>query len=84
MDEPRSVSICVGIDASKDRLDVHLRPSGEAFAVAPDGKGLENLVERLTALDVSLIVLEATGGFETTVAAALAGAALPLAVVNPQ
>ncbi|HEV2039508.1 MAG TPA: IS110 family transposase [Casimicrobiaceae bacterium] len=84
MDEPRSVSFCVGIDVSKDRLDVHLRPSGEAFAVARDGKGLENLVERLTALDVSLIVLEATGGFETTVAAALAGAALPLAVVNPR
>jgi transposase len=84
MDEPRSVSICVGIDVSKDRLDVHLRPSGEAFAVVRDGKGLENLVERLTALDVSLIVLEATGGFETTVAAALAGAALPLAVVNPR
>ena len=69
---------------SKDRLDVHLRPSGEAFAVARDGKGLENLVQRLAALDVSLIVLEATGGFETTVAAALAGAGLPLAVVNPR
>ena len=84
MDEPRRVTTCVGIDVSKDRLDVHLRPSGEAFAVARDGKGLENLVERLAALDVSLIVLEATGGFETTVAAALAGAGLPLAVVNPR
>ena len=84
MDEPRRITICVGIDVSKDRLDVHLRPSGEAFAVARDGKGLENLVERLAALDVSLIVLEATGGFETTVAAALAGVGLPLAVVNPR
>jgi len=84
MDEPRRVTICVGIDVSKDRLDVHLRPSGEAFAVTRDGKGLENLVERLAALDVSLIVLEATGGFETTVAAALAGAGLPLAIVNPR
>jgi transposase len=84
MDEPRSASICVGIDVSRDRLDVHLRPSDEAFAVARDGKGLENLVERLRPLDVSLIVLEATGGFETTVAATLAGAGLPLAVVNPR
>ena len=84
MDEPRYASICVGIDVSKDRLDVHLRPSDEAFAVARDGKGLENLVERLRPLDVSLIVIEATGGFETTVAAALAGAGLPLAVVNPR
>ena len=84
MDESRRVTTCVGIDVSKDRLDVHMLPSGEAFAVARDGKGLESLVERLTALDVSLIVLEATGGFETTVAAALAGAGLPLAVVNPR
>jgi len=84
MDEPRRVTTCVGIDVSKDRLDVHALPSGEAFAVARDGKGLENLVERLSALDVSLIVLEATGGFETVVVAALAGAGLPLAVVNPR
>ena len=83
MDEPRP-ACCVGVDVSKDRLDVHLRPSDEAFAVARDGKGLENLVERLKTLNVSLIVLEATGGFETTVAAALAGASLPLAVVNPR
>ncbi len=54
------------------------------FECQRDGKGLENLVERLKALNVSLIVLEATGGFETTVAAALAGAGLPLSVVNPR
>lgn len=36
MDEPRSESICVGIDVSKSRLDVHMRPSGESFAVAHD------------------------------------------------
>ena len=84
MDESRRVTACVGIDVSKDRLDVHVLPSGEAFAVARDGKGLDSLVGRLGALDVSLIVLEATGGFETTVAAALASAGLPLAVVNPR
>ncbi len=73
----------VGIDVSKDRLDVHVRASGEAFAVARDGKGLEDLIDRLRALSPQLIVLEASGGFETMVAAALAGAGLPLAVVNP-
>lgn len=73
----------VGIDVSKDRLDVHLRPSGEAFAVARDGPGLEALAARLSAAAPALVVLEATGGFEQTVAAALAAAALPLAVVNP-
>jgi transposase len=76
-------AIYVGIDVSKDRLDVHVRPSGEAFAVARDGKGLEELVERLRALAPTLIAVEATGGFETIVAAAVAGASLPLAVVNP-
>jgi transposase len=73
----------VGIDVSKHRLDVHLRPSGEAFAVAYDGAGLERLAQRLAALGPELVVLEATGGFEITAAAALAGAGLPLAVVNP-
>lgn len=73
----------VGIDVAKDRLDVHIRPSGEAFAVAYDGAGLDRLADRLRALRPELVVLEATGGFEVTVAAALAGAGLPLAVVNP-
>jgi transposase len=80
MDEP--LAFFVGIDVSKDRLDVHLRPSGEAFSVSRDGKGLDELCGRLLALSVALVVLEATGGFETTVAAALAGAGLPLCVVN--
>jgi transposase len=76
-------TIFVGIDVSKDRLDVHVRPSAEAFAVARDGKGLKELVERLSGLSPRLIAVEATGGFETIVAAAIAGAQLPLAVVNP-
>ena len=76
--------IYVGIDVAKDRLDVHVLPSGEAFAVARDGEGLAALVERLAASRPALIVLEATGGFETVVAAALGAAHLPLAVVNPR
>jgi transposase len=74
----------VGIDVSKDRLDVHLRPSGEAFAVPRDSEGIEALAARLQALGPELVVLEATGGFETVVAAGLAAAGLPLAVVNPR
>jgi transposase len=74
----------IGIDVSKDRLDVHVRPSDETFVVARDGEGLATLVERLDALDPYLVVLEATGGFELTVAAALVAAGIPLAVVNPR
>ena len=76
-------AIYVGIDVSKDRLDVHVRPSGEAFAVARNGKGLNELIERLRSVGPTLIAVEATGGFETIVAAAIAGAHLPLAVINP-
>jgi transposase len=73
----------IGIDVSKDRLDVHVRPSGEAFVVARDGKGLEELIDRLRARSPALVAVEATGGFETIAAAAIAGAMLPLVVVNP-
>jgi len=69
---------------SKERLDVHVRPSGEAFAVARDGEGLSALVERLRALSPALIVSEATGGFEQVLAGALGSAGLPVVVVNPR
>jgi transposase len=69
---------------SKDRLDVHLKPLGQSFAVPRDGPGLEQLPAQLRGAAPALVVLEATGGFELTVAAALAGAGLPLAVVNPR
>ena len=84
MDQPPPSTVYVGIDVAKDRLDVHVGPTGEAFAVARNHDGLGELVERLRALNPALIVLEATGGFEVTVAAALAAAGLPLAVVNPR
>ena len=73
----------VGIDVSKDRLDVHVRPSGEAFVVARDDKGLAALLERLRVIAPRLIAVEATGGYENIVAAAIGGAGLPLVVVNP-
>ena len=74
----------VGIDVAKDRLDVHLRPGGENFTVTRDGEGLAQLVDRLHRLAPRLVVMEATGGYETIVASAVAAAHLPLAVVNPR
>src|SRR5215813_552962 len=76
-------SITVGIDVSKDRLDVALRPSGEVFAVERNAAGLEKLTIRLQELAPQIVALEATGGFETIAAAALAAARLPVVVVNP-
>jgi len=76
-------AIYVGIDVSKDRLDVAVRPSAESFAVPRTGAGIDELAKRLTAISPLLVALEATGGFETIVAAGLAGASLPVVVVNP-
>src|SRR5690242_21723267 len=74
----------IGIDVAKHRLDVHLRPSGEHFTVSHDEEGVAALVARLVALAPALVVLEATGGLEVRLAAALAAASLPVAIVNPR
>jgi transposase len=76
-------SITIGIDVSKDCLDVAVRPSGEVFAVERSAVGLEQLAARLQELAPHVVALEATGGFETLAAAALAAAQLPVVVVNP-
>jgi transposase len=74
----------VGIDVSKHRLDIHSRPSGERFTIDHDEEGVAALVEHLAALAPALVVLEATGGREVRLAAALAAAGLPVAVVDPR
>src|SRR5689334_6685357 len=81
MDKPPTF---VGVDVAKDRLDVHARPSGESLTVDHDEEGVAALVERLAALAPTLVVLEATGGMEVRLAAALAAAGLPVAAVNPR
>ncbi len=75
--------IAVGIDVSKNRLDIAVLPTREAFVVERNGAGLEALVARLRQVGPDIVALEATGGFETIVAAALGGAGLPVVVVNP-
>lgn len=74
----------VGIDTSKDRLDVHVHPGNERFAVAREAKDMEALVIRLRALAPAAIGIEATGGYERVAVAALAAAGLPVVVVNPR
>ena len=77
-------AVFVGIDVSKDRLDVHVQPQMERFAVGHDDKAVADLVERLRGLEPHLIVLEATGGLQVKAAGALAAVGLPVAVVNPR
>lgn len=76
-------TLVIGIDVAKDRLDVCVRPSGESFVVARTGAGIEDLAERLSKLMPRVVAIEATGGFETIVAAGLAAASVPVVVVNP-
>jgi transposase len=74
--------VVAGIDVSKAVLDVALLPSGEELQVGNDAAGIEALGKRLKAVDVDLVVMEATGGYETEVASTLAAAAFRVAVVN--
>jgi transposase len=73
----------IGIDVSKERLDVAVWPQGEAFTVGNDDDGIRELTSRLKAIGADAIALEATGGFETLATAGLSAAGLTVLVVNP-
>jgi transposase len=77
-------TVFVGIDVAQATLDVHVLPVAETQQFTRDPAGVRALVEWLKQFQVSLIVLEATGGMETLVAAELAAAGLPVAIVNPR
>lgn len=74
----------IGIDVAKEELVVAVRPSGEVFAVENTTKGVRSLVAQWGETPPTLIVLEATGGYEAVAATALATAGLPVVVINPR
>jgi transposase len=74
----------IGIDASKAHLDVAVRPTGAVFRLTNDPAGRAALVARLSPLSPTLVVIEATGGYELPAVAALQAAGLPIATVNPR
>lgn len=76
--------VYAGIDISKDRLDVHIGPSGALFSVPYTDDGLEELAERLREEPGLTAVMEATGGIEHIAAASLSSRGIPVAVVNPR
>ena len=78
------VALFVGMDVSKDFVDVAVGTTDPVRSFPNDEAGRANLVELLRARNVTLIVMEATGGFELPLAAALATAELPVAIVNPR
>jgi transposase len=73
----------VGIDVSKSKLDVAVRPEGSVWSVGNNDEGISEVVARVSGLGEVLVVVEATGGLEAALVAELA-ASLPVAVVNPR
>lgn len=74
----------VGIDVSKDSLEVCIEPPGESLHIAYDEAGVSEILRRMREIAPTLIVMEATGGLETRLASELAAQGLPVAVVNPR
>ncbi len=74
----------VGIDVAKAQLDVAVRPSGDRWEAPHDEAGVRQMVSRLTALEPVMVLLEASGGLELPLVAALAAEAVPVVVINPR
>jgi len=79
-----AAEVFIGIDVARDSLEIALRPTGERWQLGNDANGITALLGRLRALNPVLIVLEATGGLELPVLAALGSAGLPVVAVNPR
>jgi len=78
------MQVYVGIDIAKAHLDLAERPQQKQWRTGRDEAGLAQIVERLRAVGPALIVVEATGGLESSVVSALLAAELPVVVVNPR
>jgi transposase len=78
------LEVFVGIDVSRAKLDIAVRPTSEIWQVSNDKAGIESLVSKLKALNPSLIVVEATGGIEIPVVGELSKEGLPIVAVNPR
>jgi transposase len=76
--------VYVEVDVSKERLDLGVRSSAECFSEANDKQAVGRLVKRLKGLNCARVVVEATGGYETVMVAALCADGVPVVVVNPR
>ena len=76
--------VFIGIDVSKEWVDVAVRPTGDTWRVNQGQEGIDALVPQLRSLNPQCVVMEATGGYEMPLSTALAAAGIPVAVVNPR
>ena len=80
----REKEVFVGIDVSKDKLDVAVRPSGELMSFSNDEDGIAMMVDFIKPFLPVLIAFEATGGLETAAVGMLTANGLPVVVINPR
>lgn len=76
--------VTVGIDVAKDTLDVAVGLQEPCFTISNEPAGFDELMEKLSPVQVALVVLEATGGLEAAVVCALQARGYSVAVVNPR
>lgn len=76
--------VFIGIDISKCRLDIASRPAGDIWASSNNEAGIKDLLPRLRCLQPALVVVEATGGYELSLAEELMAAEIPFVVANPR
>ncbi len=83
-DVAKKMEVNVGIDVSKESLDIAVRPTGETWNCTQSSDDLEALAKRVAEIGPALVVLEATGGLEMPIAAEMSSADVPVAIVNPR
>ena len=83
MNQPKS-NVFVGVDVSKERLDVAVRPSGEHNSFTNDEAGIAQMTDCLGRLSPEMILFEATGGWQMNAVNALAARRLPVVIINPR
>ncbi len=76
--------VYVGVDISKDHLDVCVLPANKSLTFNNDARGLDQLTERLSKEDSPIIIMEATGGYDVPIAGVLLSKGLPAVIVNPK
>jgi len=76
--------VFVGVDVSKDSLDVAIGLEKQILTFANDQKGVDALIEKLSRIGPELIVFESTGGYERLAASSFVEAGLPVVIVNPR
>jgi transposase len=84
LEDIMETNVFVGVDVSKDSLDVAIGAQKEVITFSNDQNGVDSLVKKLRRMDVQLIVFESTGGYELLAASCLAEAGLAVVIVNPR